>query len=242
MSARGMTLVEVMIAMAIFSIIMVSITVSLMQGSDQVAYELPRDELGTTMQAIFERIELVLRDARVTKVAADGSWVDFKVPVDIDNDGDVFVTLDPFQIDWGVVKEIGPGGVQVSAATGTLAFVLRKDGAVLSEIALGKNINPNTERPRDMTDVFDLGEIVFTSTDDPSWHRRLGGDFILQPSGAWGKDIDGEGTGDPIFSGTGKQLTVRLFMGRAPTGVPPILMSRTVTIFLRNQITNIEDL
>lgn len=241
MSEKGFTLVELMMATAVMGIILGSIALSLKQGNDQMLYELPRSGIEMSMGIAFDRVERVLRSARITAVAADGSSVDFQVPVDHDADGDVIDGN--FNCEWGVVKSVGQGGTQMLGATGTILFVRRADGAVLSEPALNTNININTEAARDENDVFDLGGLVFTCDDDgdgaADWRNRLAGGFILQPSGTgtenWGKDVDGDGTADPIFRRVGDYLEVVLIMGRAPTGVPPIMVRRTVKIFLRNQ-------
>lgn len=242
---KGLTLVEVMIATSIMSVIMMSIMMALVQGNDQVAYELPRDELEQGASAVLERLELILRNARyfgASPVSADGTAVTFQVLVEDVNGDVVDANFNPV---WGVVKGLGTriynqAGVQILGSavggTGTISYVKRRDArgdVVLSEPLLQANINVNTEVQRDMTDVFDLGDLVFSTND--GWSMNLGNGWILQPRGTPGGDIDGDGAPDPIFRRTGDQIEVRLWVGRAPAGVGTIFMGSRTRVLLRNQ-------
>ena len=236
MRRRGFALLEVMIVTGILGIILGSIMLSLRQGSDQVAYQLSRDELDASLQTVIERLGEALQNARIdaaSGIAADGSWISYQVPVDQDGDGDALD--DSYNVTWGVIRGLGPTGRHIAGATGRIAFVGRPDGAVLSEEMVNRNLNANTETAKDMTDVFDLGGFVLTSSESPDSPLRLGGAFFLQPSGGRGGDVDGDGAPDPIFELSGEQLIVRLWAGRTPIGGPPIFVGREVRILLRNQ-------
>ncbi|MEM7518667.1 MAG: hypothetical protein AAF368_17310, partial [Planctomycetota bacterium] len=111
----------------------------------------------------------------------------------------------------------------------------------ISEAASGDDIN----RDGDRLDVFDVGQLRRFTWDasDPDVAREdlgLGPNTILQESGAWGSDLDGDGFEDPMFfwDEDSRRLQIRLFVLGRTRADTPIVRRVESTVFLRNGVSN----
>lgn len=111
----------------------------------------------------------------------------------------------------------------------------------ITEAASGEDIN----RDGDRLDTFDVGQLRrFTwDSSDPDVAREdlgLGPNTILQESGAWGSDLDGDGFEDPMFfwDEATRRLQIRLFVLGRTRADSPIVRRVESTVFLRNGISN----
>jgi len=193
---RGFTLLEVMVAVGLLSLIMLGVALALKNTGQVAALEASRNEMERSSQRALDVMALELRDsaARVTTVSADGSSIQFQIPADLNGNGTVLNSSGLIEfgfLDKGVPK----------AGTITYKFVQNVVGGhneVLDEAAGRRKLNDDA----DVTDKFARGYIVritqvtgLAAVTGPI----ISGRWIVQPNGSWGGDINGDGVADPIF-------------------------------------------
>lgn len=100
MRCKGMTLLEVLIATAIFATIMVSVGGFLISASTNISIESRITTLEQQATRTLEDIASRIRESRPQHLSATGAReLTYLIPVDHDDDGDVFD--DRFRIEWG---------------------------------------------------------------------------------------------------------------------------------------------
>lgn len=265
---RAFTLIEIMVTTAILSTVFMFLAMVMQSASSELEVSMPDAALQGEMQQAIQRIVDELEDASASspgnlEVAPDGSWIKFRVPVDVDT------WVPGNAISWGARR----GRMQESdGGLNWIVFVQgrdRRSGNLLlvdegTVVSGGLNVNINTEETKDLNDVFIVGHLLFvydsdgtynTVAGDPTKERRLTGDWVAQaagPSGPFGGDVDGAATDDidavpddildyedPIFrldtTGTKPRVVVNLWgLCVVRARRVPILMNRRASVVLTN--------
>lgn len=219
---KGFTLMEVIIAVAIISVIMMTAISAMKMAGDTLAADIMDNMVYSSIEQVAGELceEMQYAPGSSISVSNDGSWVNFQVPVDLDGDGTVYPAGDTSQpVELGVIH----GGVPSSGST-TYRFV--STGSV-SEAALSMDLNGNGN----MSDSFEVGYMEKVMSDTVSaWsiQMRRGNGFV-QPKGALGGDIDGDGQPDPVFAVSGNTVTVNLWsLGVDPRAQPRLASSTAI--------------
>jgi prepilin-type N-terminal cleavage/methylation domain-containing protein len=207
---RGFSLLELMVAMAILSMILLGAALALNGTNDVAVLEATRNEMERSSQNALDRMALELRDsaAKVITVAANGSSIQFQVPVDLDGKGTILNSTGA--VEYGFLANGVPTG-----GTITYRFVqnlVAGQPEVLSEAARRMQLNDDA----DLGDRFARGYILRTTqltSGAVVSQSILTGRWIVQPDGNWGGDVDGDGAADPIFQldGTSGRVLVNLW-------------------------------
>ncbi|HOX07028.1 MAG TPA: prepilin-type N-terminal cleavage/methylation domain-containing protein [Planctomycetota bacterium] len=232
--AAGFSLLEVVIAMGILSIVLLGAALALKSTNDISTSGAISSDMELTNQNALSAMSTELRDSavRVITVAGDGSAIQFQVPVDLDGNGTV---LDGSgNTEYGLIDKGVP-----SRGTITYRFVQNEAGGtpeVLDEHVLNADVNGNIDR----TDRFSIGWVQrFTQVTGQAETagRILTDRCVVLPEAAWGSDIDGDGLADPIFAldaATGR-VSIGLRTVRV-TGRNNVHPSRcATTVLLRNK-------
>ena len=238
----GTTLIEVMIVVVIFAVVMLGTMQVLNMANENLEVDIPQGDMENIGRRLVEQIERMVRSSgsgHIT-VGADGSWIEFQIPVDHDNDGDV---LDRnFAIQWGSIEApnppLWPDGEPTPLHATRYRFLQTRTYA---EAAAG-NTNVNLGRDFARDDTYALGNIVFdTLVSYPGgaavsggWTSSFGTDMVILRNGAFGGDMDGDAVADPIFALNGSRLTINLWLMRIVGENEPILVNTRTTVLLRN--------
>ena len=217
---RGFTLVEVMIAVSIMSVLMMTALTAMKMASDTLAVDILDNMVYSSLETVTGEICEDLQCARVSPLPADGAWINFQVPVDLDGDGTVFAGGDTGLLELGVSL----GGMPRRGSV-TYRFVATN---TVSESLIRRDVNGNGNP----ADVFDIGHILKTMSDPLSgWTltQKRGNGFV-QLRGAYGGDMDGDGNPDPIFAVSGDTVTVSLWSLGVDPRVEPRLANSTATV------------
>lgn len=253
MTKRGFSLLEMMMVTAILSVVLIGVTMTLKGASDEVAVSIPETDLQTNSQRALRRLVEELTDALAgtanVTVAADGSSISFRVPVDLEASWTGVGGNDPtYTPEWG-------GRLGSDERIGGLNTIAFRESTVpgvspLNESDIvdgGLNINMNTEPPADAdeTDSFAMGHLVFTYDPDPlvagdEKVRQLTGDWVAQVAvgTAFGGDIDGDGNPDPLFgyNAATKTVDIDLWGLRVIREQRiPLAVNENTTVVLTNQ-------
>lgn len=262
-NTRAFTLIEIMVTTAILATVFVFVAMVMQSASTELEVNVPDSALQSEMQQAIQRIVNELEEASISQgiapleVAADGSWIKFAVPVDVDN-------WAPGPMSFGARR----GRLQESAnGLNWIVFVQGRDrrtGNLLlvdeaTVVSGGLNVNNNTEETKDLNDVFLMGHLLFiydsdgtydAIAGDPAKEYRLTGDWVAQVAGTapnpLGGDVDGAGVDtdddgtpdyydDHIFRRDGNRILVNLWglhVVRAQR--VPILMNRRASVLLTN--------
>jgi len=245
---RGMTLVELLIAVAILSAVMLSVGSVLMSTAGELSVSMADTDLRTKMNLASEKIVDELSDASLvqTTVAADGHWVSYAVPVQLDLS---YTGASPdFQQRYGARA----GANETVGGLNAIVFQESANPAVspISEATAvpgGININANTEAADDFTDTYRVGRLVhvydpngtFPNSNNQQVFRAITGEIICQASATGGtglgSDIDGDGNNDPIFQLNNNSVIVNLWALRLVRSEnTPLLVNDRVTVQIGN--------
>jgi len=195
--SRGFTLLEVMVAVGILSMVMLGVALALKNTGQVAALEATRNEMERSSQRALDVMALDLRDsaARVATVSADGTSIQFQIPADLNGNGTVLNSSG--LVEFGFLDDKGVP----RAGTITYKFVQNVVGGqneLLDEAAGRRKLNNDA----DVTDKFARGCIVrITQVTGGAAVTGpiISGRWIVQPNGNWGGDINGGGVADPIF-------------------------------------------
>jgi len=233
-SGAGFSLLEVVIAVGILSLIMLGVALALKGTGDVVAVGATQNEMERTSQNALDRMALELRDsaARVITVAANGSAIQFQVPVDLDGNGTV--------LDRNGAVEFGfLAGAAPSKGTITYRFVqnlIQGRPEVLDERVAGLKLNDDADR----CDRFARGCVVRVTQAAGGAEvtgPALTGRWLVQPEGDWGGDINGDGAADPIFkldAASGRVL-IGLWSMQVDGRSSALVVHRSTSVCLRNR-------
>lgn len=222
----GFTLLEMMVAIAILSVVMLAVFRTMTHTSDLAAVEAQQNDLEKAGQKMLEEMSAALRSASVISISSDGTRIVFQVPVDLDGNGTV---LDGSgNVEFGAQE----GGV-VTDDTITYRFVQDVVGAqpdMLSEGLLRRDIN----RDGDLLDRFDRGFLGRITSAPGAALRECAGVWVVQPTANYGGDVDGDGSADPIFRMANERLWIDLWLASVDrTGMVHFVHCNT-SVFLRN--------
>jgi len=216
----GLTYLEIAVTVALFSVAMI-ITLAFMKSSFE-GYDVQKTNCDSqrAAQQVLERIAIELRPAKVVgAIPADGASIVMQVPVDPQGDG---VVVDANgAIEWGAPEDTG----DVVGSAITYRFV---QTGTLRESADGRDYNGNGR----MTDSFAVGHVARTTTRGRT--TKLGEGAVVQPLGALGGDVDGDGSPDPIFSQNGDLVAVNLWTLRSGLNKETFMTQAATTVRLRN--------
>ncbi len=196
----GLTTVEMSVSVAVLVALFAGFGAAYVNLARLANVEMSRAALGLRTSSAADRVVSELAVARLDPPAGDGASVTFQMPVDPDGDG---VLHDGNGIvSWGM----SINGVDQSGATGTFAYIV--DGQI-DETILGTDVNGDG----DQLDQFDVGHLERTLSDGT--RSMLTGNWVLQPLGNHGGDVDGDLLPDPVFriqeNGDRKLVTMDLF-------------------------------
>ena len=186
--ARGFTLVEAMVSMAVMSVMMAAVFDSMTAISNGVHTSYTVSERDRMTNVALSRIAQSLFDCAVIAPVAPFSsshTIVFKVLYDADNDGT--------PLEWGVNRINTPWN---DAGWISYTFVKERE---LNEGALG-DINGDG----DATDIFWIGSIIKTMHSESNGERvTIVLRNVLQATSAtseFGGDISGDGVNNPLFT------------------------------------------
>jgi prepilin-type N-terminal cleavage/methylation domain-containing protein len=200
----GVTLLEMMVAIGILSMVLLMAFAALKGTTDVSSMEYTRNDLDRTGAKALETMAAELKHASVLGTAADGSVLVFQVPADLDGSGTV---LDKNgDCEFGITDD-----GKISTGSINFQFVQNK-GTIVGDVLNEKNLRRDLNNDGDQNDVFDRGRIMRATTRIGSSPRTVSGFWIVQPNSNWGGDIDGDGSPDPIFSVSGKRVSINLWM------------------------------
>ena len=223
---RGFTLIEVMIAVFIMSMVMLTALSALQMAGRNVAAQ-------TLDNMAYSAVETVVAEVAEDLHYADAAGVTIidvgnaqvitfrlpKIPVDLDGDG-TFLDADG-NIEFGYNPRMLP-------VNGRVMYEFVKT----SDISEGTRVDLNWDTDTD--DAFDVGYMQkkITNPDDASDEIILKrGNWIVQPKDNWGGDIDGDGDKDPIFVKDGTRVTISVWSLGADPRVAPRLANSRATVF-----------
>ena len=203
---RGFTLVELLISVSILSMVMLTAFAAIKMVGDSLAAETLDNLAYSAVERVVAEIAEDLHYADISLVSVDGTTVNFQVPVDLSVPPD------------GIAESMGfhLGGMPRNGSV-TYSFVMTETVSVdLSGDGVAQD--------------FDRGYMVKLMVDDAGvrvaeWKR---GNWIVQPAGNWGGDIDGDGDPDPMFEQSGDRMTISLWsVGVDPRVAPRLANSRS---------------
>ncbi len=245
MNTRGFTLLEVMISVAILAAVMGAVSTLMISSSQELRVNMSAIDLEIQIDRTTNRMRTELEDASASlvTVAADGSWVSFAVPVEIEQSwgdgGDR-------EARWGSRL----GRAEASGGLNALVFTESAVDGVspvreADVIAGGLNVNVNTETTSDTADVFTLGNISLVYDPDGSFPtlngdevtRKITGDWVVQVAdgGSFGGDVSGDGEANPLFALDGTAIKTDLWGLTVLRDVStPIMANSTSLQALRN--------
>jgi len=182
-SRRGSSLIETTIAMAV----LLTILGALLRGALATAggIDVTAAHIRVQVDAAVDRVVGELEFADLAAPAPDATAIACALPIDPDGDGSVLDAAGAVQ--WGA----NVGGVPTPGVQVVVRWTFDR---VLSEAALALDVNGDG----DTLDSFDLGRLERVEADGGV--ARLTGNWVAQPTGARGGDIDGDGVADPLFS------------------------------------------
>jgi prepilin-type N-terminal cleavage/methylation domain-containing protein len=251
----GMTLVEVVIAMAILAVFMIGMMGYMTTLTDSTGVQ---QQAATVLQTADKAVLEMTGPLRMgfipgtspdwrTAVNGGSNTVRFVVPVDPDGDGDDLD--DDLQVVWGSMRpDAVPGHVALetggaleefyNAYTFVQAADLDGNPVFFQESTRGLDLNNDG----DATDSYRVGHLELhyvggTVSDSDSPHNGETFDTLevrITPDIVLFGDLDGDGSDEPIFTLNGSELTVDLYMCRVNEDVP-LLQRVTTTLDLRNQ-------
>lgn len=180
---RGSSLIETTISMAI----LLTILGALLRGSLTTAggIDVTAAHIRVQVDAAVDRVVGELEFADLSAPAGDATSIAYALPIDPDGDGSVLDAAGSVQ--WGA----NVGGVPTTGVQAAVRWTFER---VLSEAALALDVNADG----DLLDSFDLGRIERVEADGGV--ARLTGNWVAQPTGARGGDVNGDGVADPLFS------------------------------------------
>jgi len=235
---RGMTLLELIIAVSILAALFGAVFAAINQMMRGMSSEITSSALNQETSRGLERMMERLRSSKFTPPGgttppvadplpdAGAQNYEYFVPVDWDNDGDT--VDDNLAVDWG---QEGPRGVTLDAVT-NLRFVKT---ATYDEKTQKFDLN----RDGDMNDSFDIGhleEALYSTTKvtgNPTFVRPITPDIVIQVAGQTVGDINSDGNDDPIFQFDSGKLKVKLFVTNLKESSPIFQLFET-SIPLRN--------
>ncbi len=239
---RGFTLVEMMIATAILTIIIVATLTTMSSMSSSVQVETMVAQSEQKGNKALERMAEALRSANIVGLPDAGSDnMSFRVPVDHDGDGDVLSDNVNLDIQWGAQREevdLAGKTVEILGATTIFRYVVTgsfsEDGRV------------DLNRDGDTTDIFDVGRIekiyaggattAYSGVPAVTYSQIVTPmvDSVVRLQGQMVGDIDNDGQPDPIFWQDGSTIRIILFL--AKTGeTEPLMVKVETAVELRNQ-------
>ncbi|MGH8191292.1 MAG: PulJ/GspJ family protein [Rhodanobacteraceae bacterium] len=226
---RGLTLIELMIAVAILAVLFALVYDSLVHLSTGMSGEIASSVLNQQTERGLDRMMQTLRSAKFQNLAdTGGQQLEFYVPVDPDQDGD---SLDSkLNIEWG--QSGSPTGDKLNAVM-AIRFVKT---STYSEASHNYDLN----RDGNKTESFDIGHLEqdyysgATVTGTPTYIRSITPDIVIQKTGQTVADLNGDGTTDPIFLQNGNKLQIRLYVTNTLEESPRFQLFET-SVPLRNQ-------
>jgi type II secretory pathway pseudopilin PulG len=195
-SRAGFSLLEVVVAVGVLALMMIGVAMVFKDTGFVASSEAKSNDVARTSQGALDQMTKELRESaiRVITVSADGSSIQFQIPVDIDGNGTI---LDGSgAVEYGFLDRGVP-----TKGTITYRFVENIVGGrpdVLREADLRLDLNGDGDR----LDSFDRGCIVRITHANGGPEVRgpaLTGQCVVVAHADWGGDIDGDGVADPIF-------------------------------------------
>lgn len=231
---RGMTLIEMVFAMAIFAIFFTMMLTFISRLSEGAATEEMISDLDREADRVVFQLASVLRSARIPGDAPD-DWVQdlendpttikFFVPVDADGDGD---DLDPnLDVEWGAIREDLNSGQYLDAA-GDRYYTVYLFSQTGTYAETTRNLDLN--RDGDATDTYRVGRLIKRY---PACSLAAQRDFILTSDIVLLGDFDGDGTEDPLFELNGSRITIDLHVCRTDVQ-EPLVRRITTDVDMRN--------
>ena len=224
----GFSLLEVVVAVGILSLVMIGVGLALKNTGEVATAGATGNEMERSGQKALDQMALELRESalKVITVSADGSSVQFQVPVDLDGNGTV--------LDRNGAVEYGfmDAGMPRKGAI-TYQFIQNVSRG-LPEV-LDVNLNGGGGARRFARGCLARSTQVFGAA--ASGGPTLTGRWLVQPDGNWGGDIDGDGVGDPIFGvepGNGRVL-VNLWAMQVDGRKNPQVVHSSAGVCLRNK-------
>lgn len=214
---RGFTIVELTIAVAVLSVLIISVGSVTRSITDAVGFELIELEIQEVGESVTSLVGRDMTMARLVnfQAAGDGAPVlTFVVPVDVgeddngnlvldleageDADGDAALDLTDGDftapdgtVQWGAVEEEGPRlDTPGTPHQMSLRYAALED---VNEAALGVDIN----RDGDQVDVFQRGSIRYTTSGGLTMEYGRGA--ILAVAADPAADLNDDGVPDPLF-------------------------------------------
>lgn len=218
----GFTLVELLISVSILSMVMLTAFAAVKMVGDSLAAETLDNLAYSAVERVVAAIAEDLHYAQITDIDdVEWTWINFQVPVDLNGDG----TIEDTELGFLLGGRPTPGSVTYAFEADELP-----DG---SPRTVSEGMWGDLNGDGDSADTFDLGHMVKlmkdTDTGDEITQRM--GNWIIQPTDNWGGDIDGDAAGDddPIFSRSGKRVTISLWsLGVDPRVAPRLANSTSV--------------
>jgi prepilin-type N-terminal cleavage/methylation domain-containing protein len=222
----GFTLLEMMVAVGVLGLVLLMAFSTMKSTTDISSMESIRNEMDRSGAEAMAKMSAELKSASILAMPADGSMLSFQIPVDLDGSGTVLDKDGDCEFGINELGVISNGSISYS-------FVQNTKGGnpeVLSEATLNRDLNNDGDK----SDVFDRGRIERTSTAPAARTRVLSGVWVIQPSGNWGGDIDGDGNADPIFRTAGKQVWMDIWMVAIDSSGTAHLVRCRTSLHLRN--------
>ena len=252
------TLVEMMIATAILSVIIFATMVTMTKMSDQILYY---NQAMTSQQNASRTLELVaesMRSAQMVALNANGdSSVTFQVPVDAD--GDLDFIDDTLNVEWGARRDDLDMTEKPAELLGASTMIQFTVTGTFNEATRGVDLNGDN----DTVDVFDVGTLTKRVPGGTTTAYVTGSDKtktngvvvnsgtnvpatvytavnvallrdVIRVQGQTAGDVDGDGDNDPIFNQSGAQLQINVFVARVEEA-EPYLTEMFTSIDLSNQ-------
>lgn len=214
----GLTLLEVIIVAAVMLSLVLIAGGMIISTTREVSIHIAAEEARSEADRVLDRLAGELSGARVVGTSADGSWITYQVPVDLDNSGTVLDANG--DVEWG---SIGPAGVPVPG--GTMLRFTAIDA--LNEGALNLDVNGDNDK----WDDFVVGRIERVYPDASVVPEA--GRYIIQTS-VLGGDVDDDAMVDPIFVLDGTRVRVHVLCQRFEGSSLSFLGSARTEVQLRN--------
>lgn len=210
---RGQTLLETTITLLLATVI---IGASLRAAfSPETGAEIVRSNLRLRGEVVSERIAKEFEFAALDLPTVNGTTLAWQTAVDPDGDGSL-LGADGLPQWGGRVAGVATAGVRT-----TIRWVLER---TVAEATLRTDMNGDGDR----LDDIDFGRIERVEPDGTT--AQLLGGWVVQQTGNWGGDLDGDGAADPLFSvdDTGALRRARIDLRLAlPTGDGAWALQRT---------------